>query len=174
MTGSLGPVIVGAVITAPVAVLVAVPTQIGLWRQDAARRGYERRRSALLDVQDACLDLRESLRQYGTTLRSSVDKLDAGDVVALGVAPEIFARVEMARGRLNMVIARVESNVVVQAVETWETSASQSFISDDDVSAGEEDASWKDREPCRWKGTSSLNASGRCCFDGHASAEVEA
>jgi len=59
------------------------------------------------------------------------------------VAPELSARVEVARGRLDVVAARVEVDAVLVTVQHWETAGSRHFISADDVSADDENAAWK-------------------------------
>ena len=59
-----------ALIAAVVSLLVALLSQLSTSVRDSHARRYERRRAALLDAQDAALQLRRRLREYGQLIRA--------------------------------------------------------------------------------------------------------
>ena len=60
-----------ALIAAVVSLLVAVIGQYGSTRRDRRERRYQRQRSALLEVQNAALELRQALAGFGVLARAS-------------------------------------------------------------------------------------------------------
>ena len=133
-----------AVITASVAVLVAVIGQFETWRRERAARRYERRRRALLDVQDAALALRSALRAYGPAVHTALaaTRLENGRV-----APDPDARrVSEAEGLLEVTQVRLDDDTYGQAVaeslHAWRQTAAEHFLTPREVPATEEQAAW--------------------------------
>lgn len=155
--------VVGAVISAAVAVVVAIATQIGTSLRARTDRRYTAQRAALIEAQDAALELREALADYGHGIRLSLRGINAeptvpgslggggasgpramGDTgVELSVdgspGQEHEGRRRRATGRFQVTVSRVQDPVVVAALRTWESAASRRFISTDEVSASTED-----------------------------------
>jgi hypothetical protein len=141
-SNGLEPSVVAAVITAAVAVVVAVITQLETWRRDRAVRRYELQRGALMDVQDAALQLRGRLRDYGQELRQAVDELPQGNIVAPTVQPRVNGAAADAEALLEVRLVRVDNPRVVESVASWRAAASEHFISQEDVTADEEKTAW--------------------------------
>ena len=142
----------GAVITAAVAVVVAVITQLETWRRTRSDRVYDRRRSALIDVQDAALRLRNELRSYGRRLERASDTAvpatsaqpdPPGTVLAFGQDSD---EADIARGRLEVCAVRLEptsaGRAASAALDTWATAAGEHFLSAGDRTAGTEQSAW--------------------------------
>ena len=124
-----------ALIAAAVALIVALLSQVAGAARERASRRYDRRRAALLDAQDAALQLRQHLRDYGQLVRAHPGQPS----VAVSAAEQHF---DDSRSQLAVALSRVEDRRVVTAVEQWRSAASVSFISVLDVSASREQASW--------------------------------
>ena len=120
--------LIAAVVTASVAVIVAIVTQIWTSRRERSDRRYAARRQAITDAQDAALDLRTTLGEYGESVRESF-----GPDVALNRA------LQRARGRFEITTSRVQDPVLVGALEQWERAASARFLSVQEVDASVED-----------------------------------
>lgn len=157
-----GPVVAG-IITASVALTVAIGGAVRSMVSAALDRRYERRRTFLIEAQDAMLVLREALDTYGAAL---VDELaPAADVPAtdappvavmlpadapgamtssfsMDVAGATTLRVKTARGRLAVARSRVEDDAVDEALGRWETAAQASLISPRDVQTVLEEAAF--------------------------------
>jgi hypothetical protein len=155
--------VVGAVISAAVAVVVAIATQIGTSLRARTDRRYTARRAGLIEAQDAALELREALADYGhgirVSLRASTAEptvpgslggggpagahatADTGVELSVDGSPghEHEARRRQATGRFQVTVSRVQDPAVVAAMRTWESAASRRFISTDEVSASTED-----------------------------------
>jgi hypothetical protein len=141
--------VLAAVITASVAVVLAVGAQVQTWRRDKGARAYERRRAALLDLQDAALELRRELRLYGAALRTAVGaaqeqapgeggRLVAPDVEDAAVA-DVTGVLEVRRSRLeNTPLSAAAGN----RLDTWNSAATEHFLSPGDVTAGAEQDAW--------------------------------
>ncbi|MEO6702653.1 MAG: hypothetical protein ABI140_05140 [Jatrophihabitantaceae bacterium] len=127
--------VVSALIAAVVAFAVAVFGQVAITSRERASRRYERRRAALLDVQDSALELRQHLREYGELVRAHPGQPN----LATSNAEHRF---DAARSRLAVALSRVEDQRSVAAVVAWREAASVSFISELDVSASQEQARW--------------------------------
>lgn len=125
-----------ALIAAAVSLLVAVIGQYGSARRDHRERRYQRRRSALLDVQNAALELRQALAGFGTLARAkpgvrSTELLDA---------EKEFDR---ALAVLEVRLSRLENAEVAELVTAWRLAAQVSFISVHDVvSRPDEQRAW--------------------------------
>lgn len=125
-----------ALIAAATALVVAVLTQVFTWRREQANRTYERRRSALLDAQDAALILRNRFGEFGDLTRRNL---------GLRPGPEISAarrRVDDALAGLAVRLARVDDRSVVEATEQWQHLATYHSISSEEVNDEEETSAW--------------------------------
>lgn len=125
-----------ALIAAAVSLLVAVFSQVSSARRDKAERVYQRRRAALLEVQDAALALRRSLAEFGTAVR-----------VQPGVRSEELLGTERefdnALGVLEVSLSRVDDAEVRALVIAWRLAAQVSFISvHDTVTRSDEQQAW--------------------------------
>jgi hypothetical protein len=125
-----------AFIAAAVALLVAVITQVSLFRRDRRERLYQSRRTALLDVQDAALALRQALAEYGPLVRITPgERTDE-----LLDAERLFDRTS---GILEVRLSRMDNPVVAQLVTRWQRIAQVSSISvKDEVSRSDEHQAW--------------------------------
>ena len=125
-----------ALIAAAVSVLVAVFTQLSLRRRDRQEHRYQRRRQALLDVQDAALALRRALADFGALAR-------AAPGVRSGELLEAEREFDNALGTLEVLVSRLESPTVIELVTAWRLAAQVSFISVHDVvSRPDEQRAW--------------------------------
>ena len=131
-----------AVITASVAVLVAVLAQISTWSLEHRNRVYERRRAALHDVQDAALAVRSSLRLIAAAVRDRTAEVPPGGEVAPTEDPRITAAREDAAAVLALRLARVESMPVRESVRRWHEMARYSFLGDDAASDPDTEVAW--------------------------------
>ena len=132
-----------AVITAAVAVVLAVLSQISTWTLEHRNRVYERRRAALLDLQAAALTVRIALRDLGPALVAAAESAPRGPEVAVAEDPHATAARSDAEALLAMYLARVESARVRDGAVAWHRAARFSFLGgDDDVTARDEEAAW--------------------------------
>lgn len=136
--------VVAAVITAAIAVVVAVVGQVETARRDRAGRTYERRRSALLDVQDAALAVRRLLREYGLALRAAVEQLRGPlDRSAPRADDRDYAD---AQGTLEVRSVRLDDDVrgaaVAAALQRWTVLSQEHFLSAGEVPAAQEQQAW--------------------------------
>lgn len=129
----------GAVISASVAVVVAVLTQIATSVRARTDRRYTARRAALLEAQDAALAYRTALLLYGNALPTSVAAVEGGALA------EVPAELDNARittaGAFTVAVSRVEDPHIAVALDRWAQAASGRFIDVRDVSAAIEQ-SW--------------------------------
>ncbi len=149
--------VIGAIITASVALVVAVGGAVRSMVSAAVDRRYERRRAFLIQAQDAMLALREALYAYGHALQDDVqhggeqiDDVGRGAVLvapdaatgtssfALAVPAAVDVRVSTARGRLTVAQSRLEDDAVDTAISTWTALAGASMIDTTDSQAGAE------------------------------------
>jgi biopolymer transport protein ExbB/TolQ len=124
-----------ALIAAVVSLVVALLSQLSTSVRDSRARRYERRRAALLDAQDAALELRTRLREYGQLIRAHPGQAAA----EFGAAEQHF---DDARSALEVAVSRVEDQQVRQALRQWQVAAQISFVSALDLPASREQASW--------------------------------
>lgn len=123
----------GAVVSASVAVVVAVLTQIATSVRARTDRRYTARRAALLEAQDAALAYRTALLLYGNALPTSVAAVEGGSLAKVPVDLD-NARIT-AHGAFTVAVSRVEDAHVALALERWAQTASGRFIDVEDVSA---------------------------------------
>ena len=69
---SAGTSLWSALIAAVTALVVFLLTQLVVGRRERGARTYQRRRTALIEVQDAALQLRSDLSKYGPLARQSL------------------------------------------------------------------------------------------------------
>lgn len=126
-----------ALIAAAVSLLVAVFSQFSSARREKAERVYQRHRTALLDVQDAALALRQALADFGALVRASPG-IRSDDL--LGTEREF----DRALGLLEVSLSRVDLAEVRESVTAWRQAAQVSFISVHDVvSRSDEQRAWE-------------------------------
>lgn len=145
---SSGAPVAAAVITAAVAVVVAAVGQLETWRRERAGRRYERRRTALLEVQDAALAVRRALRVYGGELRLQLAGAVRPATTRTRFAPRVEERdLADAQGLLEVRAVRLDvdrlGTAVAQELQAWVQTSREHFLSPTDVSAGEEQAAWR-------------------------------
>jgi hypothetical protein len=128
----------GAVITASVAVVVAVLTQIATSVGAGTDRRYAARRAALLEAQDAALAYRTALLLYGNALPTSVAAVEGGALA--DVPAELDNDRITTHGAFTVAVSRVEDPHIALALERWAQTASRRFIDVRDVSATIEQA----------------------------------
>jgi hypothetical protein len=127
-----------ALIAAAVSLLVAVIGQYGSARRDRRERGYQRRRAALLELQNAALELRQALAGFGMLARAAPGVRSA----ELLDAEREFDR---ALAVLEVRLSRLENAEVAELVTGWRLAAQVSFISVHDmVSRPDEQRAWTD------------------------------
>lgn len=124
-----------ALIAAVVSLLVALVSQFGTSVRDSNARRYERRRAALLDAQNAALELRKRLREYGQLIRTH----PGGPSEEFGRAEQQF---DDSRSALDVALSRVEDQQVQRALRQWQAAAEVSFVSALDMPASREQAAW--------------------------------
>jgi hypothetical protein len=130
--------VTAALIAAAVSLAVAVLTQLGLVRRDRAERRYHRRRTALLEVQDAALSLRLRLSEYGALSRRHPGHRTPETT-------EAERQFDQARGLLEVALSRVEDRIVLARVTEWRAKAQViSISSDDEVTVRQEETAWHD------------------------------
>jgi hypothetical protein len=121
-----------ALVTAVASVGVGVFTAVVLYIREYFTRKYDRRRTALLDVQDAAADLRQALRRYGRELYAKAEQIPTGQprnlVIDFRVSEDerqdADARLDVRLSRLG----RVKRDVAVQsAVEAWREVAAEHY-----------------------------------------------
>jgi hypothetical protein len=126
-----------AFIAAAVSIVVAALGWFTNARRDRKEREYQRRRTALLDAQDAALKLRQALQDYGQLLRRN----PAARPPELVDAERAF---DHARGLLEVTVSRVDSGAIRALVHLWQGTAEITSISaQDEVSLTEEQAAWR-------------------------------
>jgi hypothetical protein len=132
--------VVAALITSGAALVVAAGNGVRGSRRAAADRRYERRRSALIDAQDAALALRAALTGYGAELRlRTVQAPPATGGFVMSVPERLNAAVQEAEGRLAVARSRVEDPAIVAALERWQALARISLIDPRDGEAASEE-----------------------------------
>lgn len=129
--------LVTAIGAAVVSLLVAIGTQVALSVRESHSRRYQRRRTALVDAQDAALAVRGRLSEYGSSSRANAGR----------PTPELDAaerRYLDARALLEVTLTRVDDPKVTTAAQRWQSAAEVSFISTAEVSAATEQRSWQE------------------------------
>jgi hypothetical protein len=129
--------LVTAIGAAVVSLLVAIGTQVALSVRESHSRRYLRRRTALIDAQDAALAVRGRLSEYGTLSRANAGR----------PTPELEAterRYLDARALLEVSLTRVDDPAVIAAARRWRSAAEVSFISTAEVTAASEQQRWQE------------------------------
>ncbi len=134
-----------ALVTGVASIAVAVFTAVVLYIREYFTRKYDRRRVALLEVQDAAADLRRALRTYGRDLRRRIQDLPIGQASdrVMDFRVDEDER-EDADSRLDVRLARlgrVKRDVAVgDAVEAWRDVAAEHFSARRPIASREADA----------------------------------
>lgn len=133
-----------AIITAAAAVVSVLVAQWFAARRARSDRAYERRRTALLDTQEAALELGTALRSYGAALRRAAENPSQSPErgVSLAVPDEVDRTLSHARARLEVMMSRLEDTTVAAQVEAWRRLADVGAISSEDVSADQVQQAW--------------------------------
>lgn len=125
-----------AVIAAATALVVAIATQFLTWRRERTQRTYDRRRSALLDAQDAALVVHSRYGEFGDVTRTEPITRPRS---ASGQAQR---QLSDALAELGVRLSRVDDRGVVAAVKRWSDQARYHAISAEEVSDDEESRAW--------------------------------
>lgn len=150
----LRPAVTAPVVAASAAVLVGVRADATM-RRGRERRRHERRRTAVLELQEAALGLRSALRAYGLALRSGLQEPQAqpqppevrpsrpvGPVGAEAGTTELRA----AEGLLEVRVVRLDDTGTHRALGTsvtaWRQTAKEHFVGPYTVFAAAEQAAW--------------------------------
>lgn len=134
-----------AIVTAGVAVLVAVVTQVSAWLLERSRQTYERRRAGLIEMQDVALEVRHLLVESGRGLAGAVAQVDpATGTVGVVEDDDLVRRRAQKERELAMRISRLDDAAPRVAVETWVTSARFALLGagDDAVTPAQEQQDW--------------------------------
>jgi hypothetical protein len=132
--------VAAALITSGVAVVVAVGGGIRSELRSASDRRSERRRTFLTDGQDAALELRNALREYGSSLRARTSSGDGagGGIFIMSVPEPLAAEVAAAEGRFAVATSRIEDEAVLTALQRWHSLAQVSLIDTSESPAADE------------------------------------
>jgi hypothetical protein len=139
--------VAAAVITSGVALVVAVGGGLRTELRSASDRRHERRRAFLTDAQDAALELRNSLREYGSSLRARTGAGDGGGgggIFIMSVPEPLATQVAAAEGRYTVAASRLEDDAVVTALEHWHSLARVSLIDTSEAPASAEQRAFAD------------------------------
>jgi len=132
--------VVAALITSGAALVVAVGGGLRNDFRSAADRRYERRRTSLIDAQDAALNLRNALTEYGAALRSRTVQAPFGaGAFVMSVPDELGNDALEAEGRFVVARSRVDDPPVVAALTRWHALARVSLIDPRDGEASAEE-----------------------------------
>jgi hypothetical protein len=133
---SAGTSLWSALIAAVTALVVFLLTQVVVGRREVGARTYQRRRTALIEVQDAALELRNELGKYGPLARQALGGSPGTDLLrAKQSADDAFAL-------LGVKLTRIDDDAVNAAVVLWRDSARFHYISAEEVTTAEEVALW--------------------------------
>jgi hypothetical protein len=132
--------VAAAVVTSGVALVVAVGGGIRNELRSASDRRYERRRTFLIEVQDAALELRNTLREYGSALRARTGTGDGagGGIFIMSVPEPLATAVSAAEGLFTVASSRVEDEAVGAALTHWYSLARVSLIDTSEAPASAE------------------------------------
>ena len=128
---------VSALIAAAVSLIVFALTQLWTTRREQRTQAYHRRRSALMEVQDAALALRSALGAFGPLARTASGRAVRGDLAnAQHNVDEAFALLEVK-------LTRLDDAEVTQAVVAWRDMARFHYVSLEEVTTSDERAAWE-------------------------------
>ncbi len=133
--------VAAAVITSGVALVVAIGGGMRSELRSSSDRRYERRQAFLTEAQDAALELRNALREYGSSLRArtgSTRRHRRRSLHHVGSANRWPTDVSAADGRFAVAASRVEDERVVAALDHWHALARVSLIDTSDAPAADE------------------------------------
>ncbi len=125
-----------ALIGAVAALIVAGIGWYATVRSGSAGREYQRRQTALTEVQDAALALRQALQDYGRLLRRFPNE-QPDELVDAQTA------FDHARGELEVRMSRLEDADLRELIKQWRSTAQITSISEqDEATAGDEEQLW--------------------------------
>jgi hypothetical protein len=134
MTTSTG--VWSAVIAAAVALLVFLGTQLWVGRREKSKQAYDRRRTGLREAQDAALELRNRLGEFGPLARRASGRPGNDLAIAQQRADEAFAL-------LDVLLTRIDDADVIAAVSAWRDRARFHYVSAEEVTTAEELELWR-------------------------------
>lgn len=125
--------LVAAVITAAMALIVALVTQYMTSRRERELRTWSWQREALLDAQDAALALRGRLTGYGAALAEARMRLmTTTPVVATDVRLEVDRDADTdvadAQALLEVRVARIADPILREDLARWRTVATEALV----------------------------------------------
>jgi hypothetical protein len=126
-----------ALIAAVTSLVVFGLTQFVTGRREKRGRVDERRRAGLERAQDAALELRNALAEYGPLARHALGGTPDGQ---LGAARQ---RTDDAFAALEVELSRLTDDGVRTAITNWRGRARYHYISAEEVSTAEESALWR-------------------------------
>jgi hypothetical protein len=126
-----------ALIAAATAVIVFVLTEIAVSRRERGSRAYNRRRQALIQLQDAALALRNELAEFGPLARQATGAAPGAEMSgAQRRAGDAFALVDVT-------LTRIDDDAVRRAVLAWRDRARFHYVSAEEVTTAEELELWQ-------------------------------
>lgn len=126
-----------ALIGASSALLVAFVTELAIGRRERAARAFDRRSAALMAAQDAALELRSALNEYGPLVRRLRGAADGAELAGAR------RRVDDATARLGVTLSRIDDPAVAAAITAWRDRARFHYVSTEEVTTAEEARSWE-------------------------------
>ncbi|HEY7007521.1 MAG TPA: hypothetical protein VH395_01195 [Jatrophihabitantaceae bacterium] len=124
-------------IAAATALIVFVLTEFAVSRRERGSRVYNRRRQALLQVQDAALELRNGLAEYGPLARHATGAVPDAEM------SDAQRGVDHAFALLDVALTRIEDEAVRGAVLAWRDRARFHYVSAEEVTTAEELELWQ-------------------------------
>lgn len=137
--GTSNAAIAGAIITASVAVIMAIVTQVWTSLRSRTDRQYTARRAGIVDAQDAMLELRDALAAYGVAIRPVHQGATTDPIPVTAPEDSVESRKRTATGRFLACVSRVHDSALFDAMMTWRSAAERRFISVEEVTAAVED-----------------------------------
>lgn len=129
--------VLAVVISAAVSLVVVVVTQLWTSRRERNIQAYERRRYALIEVQDSALELRNALSRFGPLARRASGGAPS---LELGAAQQ---RVDDAFARLDVRLTRMDDVRLTELVRAWRGLARFHYVSQEEVTTAAEAAAWQ-------------------------------
>jgi uncharacterized protein YidB (DUF937 family) len=125
-----------ALIAAVTALVVFVLTQYVVGRREKRGRLVDLRTTALRDAQDAALQVRNALAEYGPLARQTSGAPSEALLTAQRTVDAAFARLDVA-------MTRVDDASIGAAVQSWRGQARWHYVSAEEVTTAEERALWE-------------------------------
>ena len=126
-----------ALIAAATALIVFVLTQVVVGRRERRTRADERHRLVLREAQDAALELRNALAEYGPLARRALGTSSSPELAAAQL------RLDDAFATLEVRLSRLDDQGVRRAITDWRGRARFHYISAEEVTTAEEAALWR-------------------------------